>query len=92
MAWAPRQNRSQNPPFTLAEYNAFKAQSEEQDAQVRIRLLDDFAAQYSDSVMMPCIYKGDYQTCMFLRNEPQAVAYADTLLALAAEDDITAPL
>jgi hypothetical protein len=90
--WAAPRNQSQTPPYTFAEYNAFKAQSEEQDAQVRIRLLDDFTAQYPDSVMMPYIYKDYYQTYLVLRNFPQAVATADKLLVLAVEEDTTARL
>ncbi len=92
LAWAAPQSQQKNPPYTLAEYNAFKAQSAEQDTQVKIKLLDYFIAQYPDSALMPSIYNSYYDTYMSLRNYPQAVTYADKLLALAGKDDIAARL
>jgi hypothetical protein len=85
---AAPQNQSQSPPYTLAEYNAFKAQSAEQDWRVRLRLLDDFTAQYPDSALMPYIYESYSNAYFSLKNYPQAVAFTDRLLALTDKVDL----
>jgi hypothetical protein len=86
--WAAPQNESQNPPYTLAEYNAFKAQSAEQDWRVRLRLLDDFSTQYPNSALMPYIYEGYSNTYFSIKDYPQAVTFTDKLLALTDKVDL----
>ena len=87
VGWAAPPNQSQNPPYTLPEYNAFKTGSDEKNAEAKIKLLDNFTAKFPDSALMPNVYIDYYQSYFSLQNYPQAVAYADMLLALADKVD-----
>ena len=44
-AWTAPQDRQQKPPDTSAEYSGYQAAHNENDAQTKIKLLDDFAAK-----------------------------------------------
>jgi hypothetical protein len=81
-AWAAPQNQSNTPSYTVAEYNAMMAGNAEKDAQAKIKLLDNFVAQYPDSSLLPFVYTEYYRTFFTLRNYPQAVDFVDKLLAL----------
>jgi hypothetical protein len=82
MAWAAPQNQPNTPPYTLAEYNALTSGSAQKDANAKIKLLDDFVAQYPNSALLPFVYTEYYQTFFRLQNYPQAVVFVDRLLAL----------
>jgi hypothetical protein len=77
---AAAQNKTQ---YTLDEYNAFQALNMERNAAAKIKLLDDFAAKFPNSSLMPEIYAAYYRTYFSLQDYPHTVAYVDKLLAVA---------
>jgi hypothetical protein len=84
-AWAVPQNQPQSP--TPAEQNAYQAAHNESDAQAKIKLLDDFTAQYPDSPLLPEAYTDYYLAYFSLKNYPETIAYADKLVALGDKVD-----
>src|SRR3981189_3879789 len=77
----------QNPAYTLAEYNAYKAADAEQNPQQKIKLLDDFVKQYPASTLLPYIYRAYYLTNYALKNYAGTMEYADRQLALGDKID-----
>jgi hypothetical protein len=83
VAWSAPQDQPQKPPYTPAEYNAFLTAHNENDAQAKIKLLDDFAVKYPTSALVPDAYRDSYLEYYSMRNYSKTVEYADKLLALA---------
>lgn len=54
----------------------------EKDAQAQIKLLDDFSAKYPQSAVMPEAYRDYYEAYFRIGEYPQAIDYADKLVAL----------
>lgn len=81
--------QSQQPSYTLPEYNAEQAAAAEKDPQARIKLLDAFVAQYPNSTLLPYIYQFYYQTYYQLKNYAKAIEYADKLVALGDKAEIS---
>ncbi len=77
-----QQQGSQQPSYTLAEYNAYQAAANEKDPRQRIKLLDDFVAKFPNSTLLPYVYQSDADTYSQLKNYPKVVEYADKLLAM----------
>ena len=72
------------PSYTLPEYNAFQAATNEKDPQARIKALDDFVAKYpmaEISDLLQFTYKDYYPDYFAQKNYPQT-DYVDKLLAL----------
>jgi tetratricopeptide (TPR) repeat protein len=88
-AGAPAQAK---PGYTLPEYNAYKAADAETNPQQKIKLLDDFVKTYTNSTLMPYIYRDYYTTYMALKNYAQAIEYADRMIALGDKIDTTGML
>src|SRR5579862_3991051 len=82
-AVAQQAQQSQQPSYTLPEYNAEQAAAAEKDPQARIKKLDAFVAQFPNSTLMEYIYQFYYQTYYQLKDYPKAIEYADTLTPLA---------
>ena len=82
VALAVSQNQPQKPSYTLAEYNAFRLVSAENNPRARIKLLDDFTAKFPQSGLMAFVYQDYSLTSFGLKNYPETVIYADKLLAL----------
>lgn len=81
------QDTPQNQPGA-AEENAYQAAHNEKDAQAKIKLLDDFVAEYPDSPLLPQVYR-DYDEAYFLIGKyAQAIDYADKLVALGDKVDV----
>jgi len=81
MAWGGPQDQQQKPPYTPAEYNAFLTAHNETDARAKIKLLNDFAAKYPTSALVPGAYRDSYLTYYSMRNYSKTVEYADRLIA-----------
>jgi hypothetical protein len=81
------QEQQQKQLDTSAEYNAYQAAHDENDAQAKIKLLDDFEAKYPDSALLPQIYRDYYLTYFSMRTYPQVIDYADKLVALGDKVD-----
>ena len=83
---AVSQNQPQKPSYTLAEFNAFRLVSAENNPQAKIKLVDDFTARFPHSVLIGFIYQNYSVTSFGLKNYPEAVIYADKLLALGDDE------
>jgi tetratricopeptide (TPR) repeat protein len=79
---------SQQPTYTLPEYNALQAAQAEKDPQARLKLLDAFVAQYPNSTLMQYIYQMYYQTYFQLKNYAKAIEYTDKVVALGDKADV----
>jgi len=79
---------AQQPPYTLAEYNAYQAANAEKDPQAKIKLLDAFVGTYPNSALLPYVYRAYYVSYYQLKNYPQTLAFADKLLALGNKVDL----
>jgi tetratricopeptide (TPR) repeat protein len=84
---APQDAQQKPPAYTLAEYNAYKAADAEQNPQQKIKLLDDFVKQYSNSTLLPYIYRAYYLTDYALKNYAGTLEYADRQIALGDKID-----
>ena len=90
---APQAAQDQSKPaYTLAEYNAYQAADKEQNAQQKIKLLDDFVKTYPNSTLLPYVYRAYYTTYMNLKNFAQAIEYADRMIALGEKIDTNGKL
>lgn len=78
---------SQQPTYTLQEYNALQAAQAEKDPQAQIKLLDAFMAQYPNSTLMQYIYQMYYQAYFRAKNLAKAIEYTDKLIALGDKAD-----
>ena len=54
---AAPQEQQQKPAYTLAEYNAYKDADAEQNPQQKVIKLDAFVEQYTNSTLLPYIYR-----------------------------------
>jgi len=80
--------QSQQPSYSLPEYNAEQAAAAEKDPQAKIKLLDAFVAQYPNSTLLQYIYQFYYTAYYQLKNYAKAVEYADKLIALGDKADL----
>ena len=86
------QQPSQQPTYTIAEYNAYQAAASEKNPQQRVALLDDFVANFPKSTLLSYAYRTYYLTYYELKNYPKTVEYADRLLAEGDKLDTLARL
>jgi hypothetical protein len=84
---AAPQDAQQKPPYTMAEYEAYKKADAEQNPQAKIKLLDDFVKQYPSSTLMPYIYRAYYLTNYTIKNFAGTLEYADKQIALGDKID-----
>src|SRR5271156_3953780 len=77
-----QQDQNKPVPYTMPEYNGFQACHAETNAQMRVKCLDDFAAKFPNSSLMPYVLGLYYTTYDELKNYPKTVDYADKLVAL----------
>lgn len=82
------EQQSQQPSYTLPEYNAEQAAAAEKDPQAKIKLLDAFVAQYPNSTLMQYIDQFYYTAYYQLKNYGKAIEYADRLIALGEKSDL----
>lgn len=76
------------PTYSAAEYNAFQAAHNEQNAQAKLKALDDFSAKYpTPDQLTPYVYRDYYLTYYSLKNYPQTLVFVDKLLALGDKVD-----
>ncbi len=73
---------------SAAEENAYQAAHNEKDAPAKIKLLDDFVAAYPESALLPQAYRDDYEAYFLIGKYPQAIDYADKLVALGDKVDV----
>lgn len=87
-AWAAPQQAQQKPAYTLAEYNAYQAAHNEQNAAARMKALDDFVMKYPMSALLPYAYRDYYLGYYGAKDYAKAIEYADKELALGDKVDI----
>ena len=86
--WAASpQDQQAKPAYSLAEYNAFQTAHNEQNAQAKVKALDDFVVKYPASALLQYVYFDYYHAYYTLKNYPQTIEYADKLLALGDKVD-----
>ncbi len=74
-------------PYTLAEYNAYKACEGEANAASKIRCLDDFVSKYPNSALLNFVYVQYSQAYSQQKNYPKMIETADKLAALGDKID-----
>jgi tetratricopeptide (TPR) repeat protein len=86
--WAASpQDQQAKPAYSLAEYNAFQTAHNEQNAQAKVKALDDFVVKYPASALLQYVYFDYYHAYYTLKNYPQTIEFADKLLALGDKVD-----
>jgi len=79
---------SQQPTYTLPEYNSLQAAQAEKDPQAQLKQLDNFVQQYPNSTLLQYIYQMYYTAYYKLKNIPKAIEYTDKLVALGDKADV----
>ena len=88
LAARPAPQQSQQPSYTLPEYNAEQAAAAEKDPAQKIKLLDAFVAQFPNSTLLQYIYQFYYTAYYQLKNYSKAIDYCDKLIALGDKADL----
>jgi len=78
---------SKQPPYTMAEYNAYQAACSEKSPQQQIALLNDFVAKYPNSALLNYVYLCYLRNYYAAKNHPKVIEWADKLLALGDKAD-----
>jgi tetratricopeptide (TPR) repeat protein len=79
----PQQQGQEAPKYTIAEYNAYTACSNEKNPQQQIRCLDDFVAKYPNSQLLIYIYPLYFNAYSQVGNLDKVIENADKLLAMS---------
>jgi tetratricopeptide (TPR) repeat protein len=80
--------QSQQPSYTMPEYNGFQNCQGEKDPQIKVKCLDGFVAQFPNSTLMQYVDQVYYQSYYQLKNYPKTIEYADKLVALGDKADL----
>lgn len=80
--------QSQQPSYTMPEYNGFQNCQSEKDPQAKVKCLDGFVAQYPNSTLMEYVDQIYYQAYYQLKNYAKTIEYADKLVALGDKADL----
>jgi hypothetical protein len=78
---AAAQDQTQQPAYTIPEYNAFQACRAETNAQTRLKCLDDFVGKFPKSTLLKYIDQMYWSTYNELKNYAKVVEYADKYIA-----------
>ena len=76
-------------PYTMAEYNSYKACADDKVPASQIKCLDDFVSKYPNSALLIYVYPLYYQGYGAQKNYAKVIENADKLLALG--DKVDAP-
>jgi hypothetical protein len=80
-----QQQAAANPPYSLAEYNAFQAASGQTNPQAKIQACDDFVAKFPNSVLIPLVDELYYGAYNQAKNFPKVIEAVDKFLAIPDE-------
>lgn len=80
--------QSQQPSYTMPEYNQFTNCQTEKDPTAKVKCLDAFVTAYPQSTLMQYADEIYYQTYYQLKNYGKSIEYADKLVALAEKADL----
>jgi hypothetical protein len=84
---ASAQGGSQQPPYTIPEYNAYQAARAETNPQNQIKLLDDFVAKFPNSTLLPYIYQLYLKAYGDLKDYKNVIVTADKMIAMGDKID-----
>ncbi|HEV2298501.1 MAG TPA: hypothetical protein VGR72_08290 [Candidatus Acidoferrales bacterium] len=88
-AAARAEEQAANPPYSLAEYNAFQAAAGQTNGQGKIQACDDFVAKFPTSVLIPLIDELYYTGYNQAQNYPKVIEAVDKFMAIP-DDKFTA--
>jgi hypothetical protein len=81
-AAARAQEQAANPPYSLAEYNAFQAAAGQTNGQAKVQACDDFVAKFPNSVLIPLVDELYYTAYNQAQNYPKVLEAVDKFMAL----------
>lgn len=84
---ARAQEQQQQPTYTIPEYNAYQTCVQEQNAQQKIKCLEDFEAKFPESTLLPYAYQLALQTHNQAQDYAQVIPAADKVLGLGDKID-----
>ena len=73
------------PPYTMAEYNAYKACEGEANAGQKVKCLDDFVSKYPNSGLLNFVYQKYEEGYGQLKNYRKVIENADKLAAMGSK-------
>lgn len=76
--------------YDLAEYTAYQKISSEKDAAIQIKLLDEFVSNHPRSALLIYVYPLYYSAYGQLKNYAKVIIYAEKLVALGDNADVSA--
>jgi hypothetical protein len=74
------------PPYTMAEYNAYKACEAEANPTQKVKCLDDFVSKYPNSGLLNFVYQKYSEGYAQLKNYAKVIENSDKLAALKDVD------
>jgi len=95
LAAAQGAQTSQQPTYTMQEYNSFQACQAEKDPQAKMNCLDDYMTKYPNSTLNKYIGSVYVQACSQLGQAKQyakAISCADRVVALGDKTEVTTRL
>jgi hypothetical protein len=78
---------SQQPAYTIPEYNAYQAARAETNPQNQIKLLDDFVTKFPNSTLLPYIYQLYLKAYGDLKDYKNVIVTADKMIAMGDKLD-----
>jgi len=94
-AWpaaAQSQQQSQQPSYSIPEYNTFQGCRSEKDPHALANCLDDFVTRYPTSTLMPYVYQLYIAAYGQLKDNAKVIEYTDKLVAMGDKADLSARL
>jgi hypothetical protein len=81
-AAARPQQQAANPPYSLAEYNAYQAAAGQTNPQAKVQACDDFVSKFPNSVLIPLIDEQYLDAYFKTKNYPKLIEMADKFMAI----------
>jgi hypothetical protein len=81
-AAARAQQQAANPPYSLAEYNAYQSAAGQTNPQAKIQACDDFVSKFPNSVLIPLIEELYYTAYNQQKNYPKVIESVDKFMAI----------
>lgn len=78
--------QQQAPAYTVQEYNAYQACASEQNPQLRVKCLNDFAVNFPQSTLLPYADQLYLRSYIELKDHPKVIEIADKMAAQNIDD------
>lgn len=79
---AAQTQQAANPPYSLAEYNAYQGAAGQTNPQAKLLSCDDFVAKFPKSVLIPLIDELYYNAYNQAKNYPKVIESVDQFMAI----------